>query len=299
MTKHTHFITIVYPQNDFSNEVSITDNIIKNTLELINDNNGTNIQIIRLSNNAFDILFNYVGDIFCLDKIRHYVDCGVGQIKNRNKKIFISDMDSTVIAHETLNDVAEHLGLKEEVAKITEQAMAGTIDFEDSLQQRVKLLSEENAQAFDVVHSNLIINQGVETTLKTLKKYNVKTALVSGGFDITAQLVGEKLGFDYTYANTIEFDNDIITGNLIGDILGQESKQQILLSLCKKHSTTPKNSIAIGDGANDLDMIKCADMGIAYIGKPIVRQNANFQINLTDFTTVLYFMGLNKSDWVV
>ena len=120
-------------------------------------------------------------------------------------------MDSTVIAHETLNDVAEHLGLKEEVAKITEQAMAGTIDFEDSLQQRVKLLSGENAQAFDVVHSNLIINQGVETTLKTLKKYNVKTALVSGGFDITAQLVGKKLGFDYTYANTIEFDNDIIS----------------------------------------------------------------------------------------
>ena len=146
-------------------------------------------------------------------------------------KIFISDMDSTIIAHEALDDVAEHLGLKEQVTKITNLAMSGKINFESSLKQRVKLLSGKSAQAFDVVHSNLIINQGAETTLKTLKKHNVKTALVSGGFDITVKLVAEKLGFDYTYANTIEFDNGIITGNVIGDILGQESKTNITIAM--------------------------------------------------------------------
>jgi phosphoserine phosphatase len=297
MAKRTHFITIVYPQNDFSGEVPITDKILTKTLELINNHNGKDVQITRLSDNAFDIFFNYKGGVFELDEIRHYVDCGIGKTNSRDKKIFISDMDSTIIAHEALDDVAEHLGLKEQVTKITNLAMSGKINFESSLKQRVKLLSGKSAQAFDVVHSNLIINQGAETTLKTLKKHNVKTALVSGGFDITVKLVAEKLGFDYTYANTIEFDNGIITGNVIGDILGQESKKQILLSLCEKYNTTPKNSIAIGDGANDLDMINCSDMGIAYVGKPIVRKDADFQINLTDFTTVLYFMGLKKSDW--
>lgn len=290
MPIRTHFLTLVAPY-----PICDTHRSVRRAVALIQHNNAKHITTNPLSDTAIDILFTYDGDRFDISALRPYVDCGMGKIATRQKKIFISDMDSTMIAHETLDEVANYLGLGEKISAITARSMAGKVNFESSLRQRVRLLAGKDYNAFDTIHKGLIINNGAEITLKTLKKQGIKTALVSGGFDTTVALVAKNLGFDYTYANTLEVKNGKITGQILGTIVGAESKKDILLSLCKKYHTSPEHSIAIGDGANDLHMIHCAGMGIGYMGKKIVCDTANFQINHTDLTTVLYFMGIKKS----
>lgn len=292
MIAHTHFLTIVAPH-----PVMDTDDVICSAVAIVRHNKGENITLNRLSDVAVDILFTYAGERFDIWALRPYVDCGMGEIAIRHNKIFISDMDSTMIAHETLDEVADYLGLGEKISAITARAMAGELNFGESLQQRVGLLAGKDYGAFDVIHKGLVINKGAEVTLKTLKKQGVKTALVSGGFDVTVDLVAKKLGFDYAYANMLEVINGTMTGQVLGAIVGTETKQKILLNLCKKYHTTPEYAIAIGDGANDLHMIRTAGMGIGYMGKKIVRNTADFQINHTDLTTVLYFMGIQKTDF--
>ena len=286
---HTHFLTLVYPYT-----VADMDAIQQRAIDRITQNQGSHIHINRLSAWAVDILFCYDGKGFALDDLRTQVDCGMGTLAHRQKKVFVSDMDSTMIAHETLDEVADYLGLGEKISAITARTMAGELPFEASLRERVRLLAGKDHTAFDVIHQRLQMNKGAATTLRTLKQHGVKTALVSGGFDVTVDLVAKKLGFDYSYGNTLQVTDGIITGTVLGTIVDAEAKQQILLSLCEKHHTTADFAIAIGDGANDLPMIHTAGTGIGYMGKPIVRQQANFQINLTDLTSVLYFIGIKK-----
>lgn len=290
--QHTHFLTLVFPQAVIKEADNPT---LKRAIQLVVQNAGKNVNIVRLGDTAFDILFTYTGDTarFDLDALRQDADCGMASLFSRDKKLFISDMDSTMIPHETLDEVAEVLGVAHVIAPITARTMAGEIDFKTSLYERVNVLAGKPYDAFDTVHAGLTLNAGAQHTLHTLNTLGITTALVSGGFQCTADSVAQRLGFEYAYANTLEVVNGIMTGHIVGECISADSKRDILHTMCKKLGTTPAHTIAIGDGANDIPMIMESGMGIAYMGKPLVRKNAVFQINHTDLSTVLYFMGVS------
>ena len=206
-------------------------------------------------------------------------------------QLLITDMDSTLINIECVDEIADFVGVKPQVAAITEAAMRGEIDFANSLTQRVALLDGLDVSALERVYNErLQLNPGAEVLIAGLKTKGIKTALVSGGFTFFTERLKSRLNLDYTLANVLSVNNNKLEGSVKGDIVGAEAKETFLLQLCEELNIQPQQAIAMGDGANDLQMLSVAGLGIAYHAKPAVRAKADVSIQYRGLDAVLDFL---------
>ena len=213
-------------------------------------------------------------------------------------QLFVSDMDSTMIGQECIDELADFAGLKDKVAEITERAMQGELDFESALRERVGLLAGLDEGAIQqCLDERITAMPGARTLVQTLKAKGCRTVLVTGGFHHFADPVAEMLGFDRVVGNRLEVSEGKLSGGLVGAITDSSVKKQVLLEELSAFGDGAA-SLATGDGANDIPMIEAATYGVAYHAKPKARDAANGQINRGDLTSVLTLLGIPESEWI-
>ncbi len=212
----------------------------------------------------------------------------------RKKKLLIADMDSTIITSETLDDFAKLVGKGKEVQKITDDAMNGKIDFINSVTKRVEILGGINIKYLDIIKNKINYSLGAKELISTMNKNKSICALCTGGFNYIANKVKIDLGFQHLQANTLEIKNDIITGKLLKPVFNENSKLEFLRYLSKKYNISKKETCAIGDGANDIKVIKNVSLGASYKGKEILNKHAKIIIKHSDLTTLLFLQGFTK-----
>ena len=219
-----------------------------------------------------------------LSAVREQLQCDVSVLKNsfdgQQFRLLVTDMDSTLISIECIDEIADMLGIKPEVSRITEAAMRGELNFEESLTQRVALLKGLPVGELQRVYDErLRLNPGAEKLIDYLKQKGIKLALVSGGFTFFTDKLKQRLGLDYTLANTLDVEGGCLTGRVEGDIVGAQAKADLLIELSKTLEIETQQVIAMGDGANDLRMMDCAGLSVAYHAKPTVQAQTDIQIN--------------------
>ncbi len=226
------------------------------------------------------------------------VDSAVTPADRRRKKVLIADMDSTMIEIETLDTLAAELGFGEAVADITARSMNGELDFADALLERVAMLADHPVDAaIKTVMDRVTYTPGGKQTVATMRANGAYCALVSGGFTFTTEVVHSVLGFNEHRANVLEIKDGRLTGAVEGAIVSRETKLETLRELCEKQGVGLDAACTVGDGANDLDMLKAAGLGVAYYGKPVVRREARYRIDHTDLTSLLYFQGYHRDEF--
>ena len=213
----------------------------------------------------------------------------------RMRRLICFDMDSTLIETEVIDELAERAGVGAEVKRITERAMRGEIDFSESFRERVALLKGLDESVMKDIAENLPITEGVERLMYVLKKYGYKIAILSGGFTYFGNYLKEKFGIDYVYANRLEIVDGKLTGRYLGDIVDGKRKAELLQLLAQVENVDIAQTIAVGDGANDLPMLSAAGLGIAFHAKPKVKETARQAINTIGLDGVLYFLGFKDS----
>jgi len=244
---------------------------------------GTSVQFVQIAQHAY-YLANQPSILstvqaFC---VAQHIDCAYVQDTHllKNFGLCVMDMDSTLISIECIDEIADMVGIKPQVAAITERAMQGELDFAQSLRERVALLKGlKESDLMRVLNERLNLNPGAVEWINTCKKNNITTLLVSGGFTFFADRVKSMLGLDYAVANTLEIIDGKLTGNVLGSIVDAQTKADELIKLRDKLGLTELQTIAIGDGANDLKMMHVAGIGIAYHAKPIVQSQATYALN--------------------
>lgn len=197
------------------------------------------------------------------------------------------DMDSTLIGQEVIDELAKEAGIGEQVAEITERAMQGELDFQQSFRARVALLKGLDGQVLARIAERLTINEGAAHLIATLKAQHIHTAIFSGGFQYFAEYLQKKLGIDEVYANTLDIQDGVVTGNVVGDIVDATRKAELLNTLAQRLNLDVTQTIAVGDGANDLLMLSAAGIGVAYHAKPLVRSQAQYAISHVGLDGVL------------
>ena len=207
--------------------------------------------------------------------------------------LLVMDMDSTAIQIECIDEIAKLAGTGDMVSAITERAMRGELDFSQSLRQRVATLKDAPEGILQEVKQHLPLMPGLVETVKELKNHGWKVAIASGGFTYFAEVLQQKLGLDFIAANQFEIIDGKLTGNVQGAIVDAQYKAQTLQQLAQKFNIATENTVAIGDGANDLAMMQVADVGVAYHAKPKVQQLAQVIVNFTDLTALLCILSAN------
>ncbi len=227
----------------------------------------------------------------------HGVDWAITPAANRRKRLLISDMDSTIIGQECLDELADFAGLKAEVSAITERAMRGELDFEGALTQRVAMLKGLGLEALAACHNQRVrLNPGARELVATMKAHGARCVLVSGGFRYFTSRVAAMAGFEADRANTLIDDGAKLTGDVARPILGREAKLAALLEETAALGGVAADALAMGDGANDLDMIRAAGLGVAYKAKPVVAAQTRARIEHTDLRAALFFQGYDVTD---
>lgn len=214
----------------------------------------------------------------------------------RNRRLVVFDMDSTLIKMEVIDELAKARGVGDEVVKITEAAMRGELDFQQSFTRRLSLLQGLEERKVKEIGASLPLTDGAERLISTLRKLGYKTAIVSGGFTYFGTLLQEKLGIDYVFANELEIVDGVVTGKVKGEIVDGKRKAALLKQIAAKENISLEQVIAVGDGANDLPMISLAGLGIAFNAKPIVRQTAKQSISTLGLDGILYLIGVRDRD---
>jgi len=209
-------------------------------------------------------------------------------------RLLVCDMDMTIVAAETLDEVADRLGMGERIAKITERAMLGEIDFDEALRERVAMLKGQPEKAFIDLADSLELNPGADELLEAARDADVYSVLVSGGFKQVAEPVARRLGFDAVYCNHLDVKDGLLTGTVRSPIVNADRKLNILQRTARKRGHGLSSCCAIGDGANDLPMLRAAGLGIAYRAKPILRTANACRIDATDLSSAIHFMRLGR-----
>ncbi|MEZ5937794.1 MAG: phosphoserine phosphatase SerB [Hyphomonadaceae bacterium] len=219
-------------------------------------------------------------------------DWSLTPAEGRRKRLLISDMDSTIIGQECLDELADFAGLKAEISAITERAMRGELDFEGALTTRVAMLKGLGLEALERCYAERItLNPGARALVATMKAHGARCVLVSGGFGFFTSRVAAEAGFDADRANTLLHDGRALSGDVQRPILGREAKLSALIEETTALGCLAGDAIAMGDGANDLDMIRAAGLGVAYRAKPVVAAETRARIEHTDLTAALFFQG--------
>jgi phosphoserine phosphatase len=226
------------------------------------------------------------------------IDHAVVAAEERRKKLLLADMDSTIITVECIDELADFAGIKAEISAITERAMRGELDFEGALRERVARLKGLPASVIDRVYEERIrLTKGAKTLLATMRAGGAEAYLVSGGFTVFTDKVAREAGFNAAYANRLEIENGVLTGKVIPPIVGAEAKLATLKAKREALALDPFQTMAIGDGANDLPMILKAGLGIAYHAKPKVAAEAAANIIHGDLTTALFYQGYAEHEF--
>jgi phosphoserine phosphatase len=228
----------------------------------------------------------------------HPVDIVVQPAVGRRKKILIADMDSTMIDQECIDELADEIGMKDHIAGITRRAMNGEIAFEPALRERVLLLKGLAVSVISkVLDERITLAAGGRELIATMKKNGAYTALVSGGFTAFTRPVAARLGFDENIANLLLEESGRLTGTVAEPILGRQAKADALVRTAARLGLTPADAMAVGDGANDLDMIRLAGAGVALHAKPSVAAQAGIRIDHGDLTALLYIQGYKRAEF--
>lgn len=217
---------------------------------------------------------------------------------NRRKRLLIADMDSTIVTAETLDELAGEAGLKDVIAEITARTMRGELDFAQALVERVAMLTDLPESALAKTAAALTLSPGAATLVHTMKASGAFTALVSGGFKYFTSKVAARAGFGLDLANDLAMADGRLTGELQGPILDKDGKLNALQTLSAERGLTPADAVTVGDGANDLPMLLAAGLGVAYHGKPLLREQVRAQVNHTDLRTLLFFQGYLHEEFV-
>jgi phosphoserine phosphatase len=236
--------------------------------------------------------------VLALEGVKQGLDVAVqaGGLYRRAKRLIVMDVDSTLIQGEVIEMLAERAGRLEEVAAVTEQAMRGELDFADSLRHRVAALEGLPASALDDVHRAIELAPGARTLVRTLKRLGYQFAIVSGGFSQITDKLAADLGIDYAAANVLEIVDGKLTGKVVGDIVDRAGKATALRRFAESSGTPLSQTVAIGDGANDLDMLAAAGLGIAFNAKPVVRAAADTHVSVPYLDTILYLLGISREE---
>lgn len=214
----------------------------------------------------------------------------------RNRRLAVFDMDSTLIEAEVIDELAKAAGVGEQVSEITERAMRGELDFRASFKERLALLKGLDVNVLDEIGASLRLTEGAETLFAELKRLGYKTAILSGGFTYFAKQLQAKLGIDYVFANELEVVDGKVTGVAIEPIVDAQRKADLLAELARKEGLQMEQTIAVGDGANDLPMLGIAGLGVAFRAKPLVRQSAKQAISTLGLDGVLYLLGMRDRE---
>jgi phosphoserine phosphatase len=227
------------------------------------------------------------------------LDIAIQPLAHRRKKLLVADMDSTMIGQECIDELADFVGLKAHVSAITERAMRGDIAFEPALRERVALLKGLPVSVIDeVIGTRITPTPGASALIGTMRAHGAHTVLVSGGFSLFTREIAEMIGFDENHANTLLVEKDTLTGFVEEPILGKEAKLDTLLEVARYMQLPLADTMAVGDGANDLAMIGRAGLGVAYHAKPAVAAAAHVRIDHGDLTALLYLQGYRRDEFV-
>lgn len=227
------------------------------------------------------------------------IDVVVQPSANRKKKLFLADMDSTMIGQECIDELADYAGMKAYVAGITERAMRGEIAFEPALRERVALLKDIPLSVIDeVIKERITLTPGARALVMTMRANGAYTCLVSGGFTVFTNRIAAMIGFNETRANTLEVADEKLAGRVVEPIFGRDSKRATLLELRVEQGLAKDDTLVTGDGANDLDMIVEAGLGVAYHAKPKVAEAAAARIDHADLSALLYVQGYRREEFV-
>lgn len=228
----------------------------------------------------------------------HHVDVAVQSLglERRAKRIVVLDMDSTLIQDEVIDLLAEEAGVADRVKDITKRAMAGELDFSESLRERVALLEGMTVEDLDRVKDRIRLTPGARTFIRTLHRLGFKAAVVSGGFSYFTDWVAERLSLDHAHANELEIVDGRLTGNLVGPIVDGPGKAELLRHIAEHDGIPCEQVVAVGDGANDLDMLEAAGLGIAFNAKPILRDAADTALNVPYLDAILFLLGIRRDE---
>jgi phosphoserine phosphatase len=229
---------------------------------------------------------------------RHGVDVAVQTegLLRRASRVVVMDVDSTLIQDEVIDLLAEAAGREEEVAAVTAAAMAGEIDFEESLRRRVAALAGLPVSVLGEVRDRVRLTPGARTFVRTLRRLGYRTAIVSGGFTAVTDHLRQELGLDYAFANELEVAHGRLTGGLVGPIVDRAAKARIAAEIAAREGVSLDQVVAIGDGANDLDMLAVAGLGVAFNAKPAVRQAARASVNVPYLDAILFLLGVSRDE---
>lgn len=217
-------------------------------------------------------------------------------LQRRGMRLIVMDVDSTLIQGEVIEMLAEHAGYGNEVAAVTEAAMRGDLDFEESLRERASMLKGVDVTAFDAVYDAIELAPGAQTLVRILRRLGYRFALVSGGFSQITDRLAADLGIHFSRANELEVVDGKLTGQIVGAVVDRAGKAQALREFAAELGLSESSVIAIGDGANDLDMLNAAGLGIAYNAKPLVQDAADTSVNVPYLDTILYLLGISREE---